>query len=71
MDTNGNLFVVYSGDAIVKFTTNTASLFTSGIGAPNVLGFDNAGNLYGNSNDCVIQISTNGTSSVYASGLSG
>ncbi len=70
VDPNGNLYVAYSGDAIVKYTSNNSSLFVSGIGAPNLLGFDNAGNLYGNSNDCLIKITTNGTS-VYASGMAG
>ena len=69
-DTNGNLFVAYSGDVIVKFTTNSASVFATGNGAPSVIACDNVGNLYGNSNSSVLRITTNGTS-VYATGLSG
>lgn len=70
VDTNGNLFVAYSGDAIVEFTTNTAKLFVTNIGAPSFLCFDGAGNLYGLSNNCVYRITTNGTA-LFASGISG
>ena len=70
VDKNGNLFVAFTYDAIVEYTTNGSSLFVTNIGAPNLLGFDNLGRLYGNSNDCVVSITTNGASS-YASGIAG
>jgi hypothetical protein len=70
VDTNGNLFVAFTSDAIVEYTTNGSSLFVTNIGAPNLLGFDNLGRLYGNSNDCVVSITTNGAS-IYASGIAG
>lgn len=70
VDTNGNLFVAFSGDAIAQYTSHFARLFVTNIGAPSLLCFDSRGTLYGNSNDCVIAITTNGAS-IYASGIQG
>jgi len=71
VDSSGNLYVAYSGDAILKYTTNGATLFASGLGAPNFLCFDNLGNLYGSTNGSIIRIATNGTSAIYAAGIAG
>ncbi len=70
VDPSGNLFVAYSGDAIVKFTPTNATLIATNIGAPSSLAFDNAGNLYGNSNDCILKI-TAARPSLFLSGLPG